>query len=383
MFNFTLFAANQVFIILFVFGFMFFVFLLIIGIIVWAIKRNKKNLIDWNSTAQKLNLQMPNPKKYEMSGFYNNCPIKIAIGVRGSSDSRETFTYCVTNFSQNLRFLLNIKSKSFLSGIFGSNQIKLGHSIFDDKFSVNCYDTNVLQQLLLSDFPSNQTQNLSEDLLMTVPSNSIVNITDEKVYIEKSGDSGNEILIKQMADLTTYLANRFESARKNFPLADWEKQMFTNWQNLAHQNNLQYDSKNICLQGNYQNFPCKISLKTDKAKWQTEIKFKFINSLMIGLKIMPENSLHQAMTWLGVQDIKAEIKEFDDVFIVKAKNIGFTKQLLQPQLCQQLLKLKSYSSDLQINDEEIFVTIDSIIGDQNMLKNCLDEIVFAAKMLKP
>ncbi|MCU0238153.1 MAG: hypothetical protein MUC29_01830 [Pyrinomonadaceae bacterium] len=375
--------AFSIILILVVFAFIFLVLTLIVGIVVFAFRRLKKHRAIWNSLAPKLNLTMQNPQKLEMKGIYNNCEIKLAVGVRGSGDSSETFTYCQTEFPQNLRFLLDIKTKYFLSNILDSNQITLGQADFDDKFNANCYDLNTLQRLLLSDFPSNKTQNLMSDLLLARQTFGIVNISDETVYIEKSGQIADENILKQMIDTTTYLANRFKSARESFPLADWEKDLMRNWQNIAQQNGLQFDSKQFILQGIYRNYPTQISLKTDKKIWQTTFRLKFQKSLMIGLKIMPENAIHQAMTWLGVQDIKSEIKEFDDAFIVKAQNVGFTKQLLQPQLCQQLLKLKLNSSDIQITDEEVFLTVNSVIGDQNLCKNYLDELIMVAQFLKP
>lgn len=376
-------STGETFIIIFALLMMILLPLIIIAIIVYVLRRNNKHRAIWNSLAPKLNLTMPNPKKLEMSGFYDNCKIKLAVGVRGSGDSSETFTYCVSEFPHSLRFLLNISSpKGLLSKVFDSNDLKLGQVNFDNSFNLKCYDANVLQKLLLSDFPSNKTQNLMGDLMLANQSFGVINVTDEKVYLETSGQIADENIIKQMLEMTTNLANRFRSAREKFPLADWEKQMLQNWQNLAQEKNLQFNSKNIALQGNYKNFLINAALKTDSGKWQTQFKLRFPKSLMIGLKIMPENSIHKAMSWLGLQDIKAEIKEFDEAFIVKAQNIGFAKQLLQPSFCSQLLKLKAPSSDLQITDEEIVITIDSIVGDKNMLKKYLDEIALTAQFFK-
>lgn len=354
---------------------------IIIGIVFFTLRRNKKNLTIWNSIAPKINLTMPNPKRLEMSGFYNNRPVKLAVGVRRSNDSTETFTYCVAEFPNSLRFLLNINSsKGLISKVFDSNSMKLGQTGFDENFNVSCYDENVLRRLLLSDFPSNKTQNLMGDLMLTNQSFNTVTVNDDKVYLETSGQISDENLIKLMLDLTTNLANRFQTAREKFPLADWEKALFTNWQKFAAENSLPFDSKNITIQGNHKNFPVNISLETESGKFQTKIHLQFGISLMIGLKLMPENSLHKAMTWLGVQDIETGIKEFDDSFIIKAENPQMAKHILTADLCNQLIGLANQSSSFEINDSEILMYFEQILSDEKMLRSNLEAVILTAKM---
>jgi hypothetical protein len=350
---------------------------MIIGIVFFVLRRSSKNRLLWNSVSKNLNLNMPNPKKLEMSGFYNGCEVKLSIGARRSSDSTEYFTYCLTEFSHPFRLLLKISSpKGIISKVFGTAQ-----SNFERTFNVECYDANVLQRLLLSDFPSNKTQNLMGDLMLANQSIQTINITDKKVYTETSGQTGDENTLRQMLEITTYLANRFKMARENFPLADWEKSLLENWQSLSNEANLQFDSKNMQIRGNYHNFPLFIALETEKGIWQTEIKLKFPQSLMIGLKIMPENSIHKALTWVGLQDIEVGIREFDDAFIVKGKNIQMAKHKLQPDVCRQLIELRRRVSEIAVNDDEISVTFDEILGDKTILKNYLEGIVSTARML--
>lgn len=354
---------------------------IIIGIVLFVLRRNKKNRENWNLIARKLNLTMPNPQKLEMSGFYNNRQIKLSVGARRANDSTEFFTYCVTEFPHSLRFLLNINSpKGLFSKVFDSNSMKLGQAVFDEKFNVSCYDENVLRRLLISDFPSNKTQNLMGDLMLAKQSFGVINITDHKVYLETGGQISDENLIGLMLDLTANLANRFQKAREQFPLTDWEKRLFANWQKFADDNRLSFDSKNIVIQGNYKNFSIRISLETDNGKFQTKIHLQFGKSLMMGLKLMPENSIHKAMTWLGVQDIETGIKEFDEAFIVKAENSQQAKHALNPTLCHQLVGLAKQSSSFEINDNEIVMCFGQILGDEMKLRSNLEAIILTAKM---
>lgn len=378
---FARYSNSDTFLILIIVFVMALVPILLVGIAGFIFWRNGKNRIVWDSAAKSLNLHLPNPKKLEMSGIYNNCQVKIAVGARRSNENTEFFTYCVTEFPQNLRFLLDINSPHYLlSKVFNATEMKLGRTVFDDKFRVGCYDANILQKLLLADFPSSQSRNLMEDLLLAQRIFDTINVTDKKVYVETSGQLSDEIRIKQMLEATTHLANRFRSARESFPLTDWEKHLFQNWQDLAAQNCLLFDQKTLQIQGVYKNFPVLIALETEKKIWQTEIKLRFQKSLMIGLKIMPENSIHKALTWLGVQDIEVGSKEFDDKFIIKGQNIQRTKHKLQPDLCRHLTELKNLSSDFLIDDNEISVTFDQLLGDEKILKSYLEAIVTTAKM---
>ena len=370
-----------------VFAILFFIILfplLIIGLIFFVLNKNKKNVAAWQQISQTLGLHMPNPKKLEMKGVYQACELRIAGGARRSGgDQRgvETFTYCVTSFPSPLRFLLVINSvHGFFSKALSSNQMKTGNETFDQNFKAECYDRQVLQRLILSDFPSNITQNLLGDLLLAKRNIGIVQVSDHKIYLEKAGHLSDFQEIKQMLDTAAHLSQRFQAARQSFPLTDWEKSLLHSWQNLANGHNLSLDPANFSLRGNYGNFPLQINLDTSSGKWQTKIELKFPNSLMAGLKIMPENAIHKAMTWLGAQDIKTENKEFDDAFIVKAKNVLFAKHILTNDLCSQLCGLKAQTSDINISDEEISIAVDSVLGDEKVLKSYIEAIVSTAKM---
>lgn len=378
-------SAIEILLILFFLMMVFLIPLIIIGVVFYILRRNNKNRAVWNLLAQKLNFNMRNPKKLEMTGFYNNCEVKVSVGSRrsGSSSNRsvEFFTYCIANFPYSLRFALHINSqKGLLSNVLDLNEMVLGNPYFDRAFNVRCYSAQILQSLLLSDFPSGNARNLMDDL-MTAKQAGIIKVTDKQVYIEKGGQIGDENEITQMLYIATDLVNRFRAARETFPLTNWEKQMLAAWQNLARQHGLSLDTKNYILQGNYQHFPVFIALETDTGKWQTNIKLRFPDSLMTGLKIMPENSVHKALTWFGVQDIEAGIKEFDDTFIVKGKNVEAAKYKLQPDFCFRLVELNRQTSNISIDDEEISVTFDTVLGDGRMLKSCLDTVVSTAKML--
>ena len=96
---------------------------------------------------------------------------------------------------------------------------------------------------------------------------------------------------------------------------------------------------------------------------------------------MPDNPLHKALSFLGVQDIESGNKIFDDAFIVKAENVMIARHKLQPDLCTQLLKLNSRASNVLVTDEEISITSDSVLNDERILQSYLDEVVLSAQML--
>lgn len=380
---FVIFKVFETLLILFAFLMLALIPIILIGVVYFVLKRNHKSRVAWQDVARKLNFTMPNPKQLEMFGIYNGCEIKASIRAEHVSSSesnrKKYYTYCTAAFPQNLRFLLDINSpKGYLSG---SNNIQLGQPNFDNKFSAKCYDANVLRNLLLSDFPSDKTKNLLGDLMLANQYGGTIKIDDNKVFIEKSGFITDESILLQMIEITAFLCKRFSEARKNFPLADWEKQLIYNWQELANGNNLAFDKNNFKLQGNYKNFPILVELKTDKGKWQTSIKLDFPRSLMVGLKLMPENSIHKALSWIGVQDIKVGNKEFDDAFIVKGKNVQMAKHLLQPDVCNQLVALNKNASALLIDDTTIAFTYDTILGDKNQLKSNIEGMLSTANKL--
>ncbi len=359
----------------------------IAGLIIYKLRQNVKNRAAWREASQKLNLTMRNPKKLELKGVYHGCEILLAVGRRssGHGDERhvEYYTCCQSAFPLPLRFLLDIRApKGLFSGVFKSDQMFLGQPNFDKVFNVKCYDGEVLRRLLLSDFPSDKTQNLMGDLMLTNQSAGVVKVSDERVYLEKSGIVSDFETLKEMLDMTSRLANRFKNAREKFPLAEWEKHLLASWKALADENDLKLDAVRFQMQGIYKNFPVFAALDAAKGKWRTEIKLRFPQNLQTGLKIMPENSLHKAFTWLGAQDIESGIKEFDDSFIVKAKNAGAARSKLKPDLCGQLVALNKRASNISIDDEQISFSFDGVLGDGKILKSYLQAIAATAELLR-
>ena len=360
--------------------------IIIIGVVFYVLRRNNKNRAVWQKFARDVDLHMPNPKQLRMQGRYSDCEVMLSLGSRSSGDSesrhREFFTYSYVNFPTSLRLLLNVSSpKGYLSGLFSSNQMAIGEEGFDKTFNAKCYDPQMLKMLLLRDFPSDRTQNLMGDFMLANPGNGIVYVTDKQVYIENSGQIGNEAVLKQMLDTTTSLAKRVYECRQKLPKAQWETALVENWKYVASQNGLLFDPTKMSIEGTYKGFPLTISLSTSADKWLTEFGLKFPRSLMVGLRIIPENSIHKAFTWLGAQDIEAGIKAFDDAFIVKAKNIAVAKQMLQPDFCNRLVALSKKSSDFSIDDESMSVTYSVILGDAKTLKSYIEGIVSNARLL--
>ena len=353
--------------------------------IIFLLKRNTKNRAVWQKLSQDLNLTMVNPNQLQITGFYHNVEIVLSIGARrsgGEDSTTEHYTYCVGKFSSPLRLQLGIKSYSgAISRALDSAGIKTGNANFDSAFLLSCYDPNLIKQLIVADFPSSKTQNILGDLMLSHQSMDVVNVSDVGVYIEMGGMVGDANVLRQMLDMTAILTQRIHAARQMLPPAEWEKKLIYSWLNVANEIGLELDSEQMILSGQIDKFASHIEFKTANEKWITEINLKFPASLFMGLKIMPDNSIHKALSWLGVQDIESGIKEFDDAFIVKAENVAVARHRLQPEFCNRLISLRKKASDLTINDEEITVVIQAMVGDETALKGLIAEIISVVKLL--
>lgn len=377
---------GEVILVLFAIFMMLAAFLAIPGAIAYVIIKGKRNREAWGEVSNKLGLKLLPNGKLPMTGVYNDCPVEFSIfvqrrmgGYSGEIYHRRhvNYTFCKANFPNNLRLSLNITTgKSSHGSIF------TGLAGFDNSFDVRGIDREIVQRMLLTESPTQRTNNLVGDLMLAKESVSHIQIDDEGVYVQQKGVVTDLETIKKWLEITTYLAKRFYAARQNLPRTDWEKQTIQAWQSLAGQNNLSFNSNNLTLEGNYKNFPVRVAVKADTEKMQTEIKLNFPNSLMAGLKIMPDNAVHKALSWLGMQDIKSGNKTFDDAFIVKAQNEAVAKNKLQPDLCTQLLNINSQASNLLITDEEISIVFDSVMSDEKFVKFYLEALVSTAQMLQ-
>lgn len=353
------------------------------GALIYIVVKGRKNRQAWADIAEKLGLRLRSNGKLPMRGDYNGCPVEVNLllekrmgGYSGEIYHRRyiNYTYCRTEFPHNLRLLLDI-------GPGRAGRIRTGLAGFDREFAVSGYDPEVIRSLLTGEYPTSRTENLAGDLLLAKQRLPSVRIDDEGVYVKKKGVVTDFATIKEWLDLTTYLAKRFYAARRNLPPAAWEIQTARAWRLLAEKNGLTFEQNDLTLEGFYQSFPVRVSLQTGADKWQTRIRLGFSRPLAVGLQIMPDNALHKTLSLFGLQDIKSGHQAFDDAFIVKAENESLARQKLRPELCDHLLKLKSRASRLLIDDEQITVVFDTVLGDERHLQSYLDALVLTATML--
>jgi hypothetical protein len=358
---------------------------LIAAVVFFAIRQRNKSVSDWRHLSEKLQLAMPNPNQLELVGKVNGCDIKTAVGARRSGDSTELFTYCETKFSSPLRFILRIESpKGIITKLVSGDDGKLGLAAFDDRFSASCYSPDVLRRLLLAPFPSPKTENLLGDLMLAGQSFKIIKISDKGVYVEISGRITDEQRIRDLIMTTTTLANRFREARASFPPEPWERQLSQNWQNYAAQNGLRFDQNAVyglrksprLLDRN-----CIADRGQRKCVADKAVRLRFPHSLMSGLKIIPETSLQKTLAFLGAQDVKTGNEQFDRMFIVKAKNIAQVKGKLSADFCNAAAVLANGAVDFEINDEEMTITVPTVIGDHAAINGFINQTIHCATLL--
>lgn len=213
------------------------VILVIGGIIFYAKKQTKENLKVWSRLSEKLNLQMLNPKDFHLSGKYNDLEVEVKthakmVSMYSRMESYQ-FTNCSAKFPQPLKLSLNLKYPK--ENKF--NGFTIGQTEFDSNFNVACPNQATLQQLL--SFNSATNKNLLNDILQTKhyiettsynpalikvkhrKTDPTFLITDDAVFIEvrtKFGDDSSQI--KQLLNVTTYLAKQIYTARSNIRLND-------------------------------------------------------------------------------------------------------------------------------------------------------------------
>lgn len=374
--------GGELFIVLLALAFLALLPIVIGAVIFFAFKRAKKNRTGWQQLATKLNMSVAAPSGLGLTGTYRERPVDISVAVRGGSESREVFTYSKASFRHDLRLLLGIETRGFVGSILGSGgDAKIGSASFDDAFSAFCYDHGVLREFLLTELPSVETSNLLGDLILAQRTGLRIRINDAFVCVERSGDSADEDVVRQMLDTAVRLADRFDAVRRIFPLAAWEIQAFENWNRVAGTLGMTFSRDDFRISGVIDGFRIEATVKSDRQKWQTILRVDFPSSLATGLQIMPENSIHRAMAWVGAQDIRVGIEDFDAAFVVKAKNETVARQKLGPDVCRGLVGLKNQSDDLRIDDTSLSATFAEVVGDPQKLHWAITTVVAIAKML--
>ena len=353
--------------------------------------RTKRAMEKWEQLADKLGLKVETGKEsaiYPMTGVYDGREIKLAVGFRSSGDGGGVnFTFCQTKINPPLRLMLKISSEKgilndALGTMAGESFISSGNTEFDKKFNLTALDKERLPQFLWQNLPTGNS-NLAEDFLQTKQLFKKFFLSDEYFYIEEKGTVYEIERLKKMLEWTIYMANRAEISNQLLPLSVWEKVLIQIWKAFAEQNGMTFDEKNLILKGRYKGFEMQVNLgKSTERKWLTEFKLNFGKSLMTGLQVLQQNSLHEFVSFLGAQDIEIGDAVFDKTFVVKAKNIQTAQFLLKPDVCQQLIKLNTPAKTLKIDDEGIFLSTESGVNDARTLQSYLDEMSKTAQMFR-
>ncbi|HRH41050.1 MAG TPA: hypothetical protein PKY82_05350 [Pyrinomonadaceae bacterium] len=352
--------------------------------------RTKRAMEEWEKLAEQLGLKVETGKEtaiYPMTGVYDGREVKLAVGFRSSGDGGGVnFTFCQTRINPPLRLMLKINSEKgilndALGVMAGESFISSGNAEFDKEFNLFALDRERLSQFLGQKLLDGFAANLANDLLQAKPHFKSVLLTDGYFYIEDKGAIYDLERLKVMLNWVVYVASRAENSNQLLPLSVWEKVLIQTWKAFAEQNGMRFDEKNLILKGLYKGFETQVNLgRSNEQTWLTEFKFDFGKSLMTGLQILQQNSLHEFVAFLGAQDIQVGDAVFDKLFVVKAENVQTVQHLLKPDLCQQLIKLNTPAKTLKIDDEEIFLSTESVVNDESSLQSYLDEIAKTAQM---
>ncbi len=378
---------GEVILILLLLGFAAAIPLIIGAIVFFTLRKNKLSRASWQKLSGEIGFHMRNPKHLEMTGNYNGLESKLSIGSRrvgGGEDSHtEFFTYCVARFPKPLRFAMRISApRGLTSKLLSSSEMRIGHRNFDKNFEMICYDAQVLQRLLLSEFDSAKTSNLMGELMLARESFDTIQLNDEQVYIETYGQERDPEVLKRLLSVTNGVARRFKEAREQFPLMDWEVALRQNWNEFATQNRLAFEPEEVVLDGVYKGYPFRALIHCEPGKWMTTLQVRYPQPLMIGFNIYPELSVYKIAKIFGFQDIKAGQPDFDKAYVVKAKNIQVAKMKMTPEFCTQMVALDKYTHAISLTDEEMKMTLNQVLGDTNSLKSYIEAMISAMKKLE-
>lgn len=357
---------------------------IVIGLIVYYLLRSQKQQrASWESAATMLGLSIAPAPKLELTGRFGDYNVAVLAAIRRSGDSTQSFTCCRCPLRRRLRWLLQLSApQNMIAQLFdGGADVVIGNDEFDRKYKAACYDPDILRRLLLSDFPTAETRNLAEDLILVQRAFPIVKITDDEIYLETGGHLANTAQIRSLIEATTRLASRFDAARALFPPAAWEAKLIADWSSYASRNKLNFDAERISIEGRMGAFEVKIATETGKGRWQTAVTATFPRELPGGLRVMTETALHSALEWLGAQDIATGQREFDELFIVKAADAGYAVRVLRPELCQHLVEMRRTFGEVTISPTTVGVVVDRLIGDAAELQKTVGAVVSVAAAL--
>lgn len=175
----------------------------------------------WEETASQLGYQIDRTSPHivkPLDGFENNFKVKVlSFAVPTGENSVIYCISCEAFFAAPLTLTFEIKTNAFFKGLasrlFGGEDVEVGLAAFDNAFSVESLNPDLIQNMLVVEMLDGKSPNLITDLIGVKKKRETIKVTNSSVLVSTRAEPNDVTRIRSIISDTVYLAERFQAAK--------------------------------------------------------------------------------------------------------------------------------------------------------------------------
>jgi hypothetical protein len=318
--------------------------------------------------------------------------LNVLVGLFGDYGTRSSlytsptrrvyYTYCRPFFDPPLLLGLRVESETRTGAVVHSllkkPGVTLGSPAFDKAFRVQAIDPSQARNVLTSRLEGGYS--IADLLGAARRARSKPSITDTFVNIELDGIVVDANRLEQALSMTVALAEALGSARLGAPRAAWERALADGWGRFAEAHGMAFSLERAEMSGHYAGQAVRVSLSIKDGVWHTRFTVPLGALPVSGLRVSPKGSFDNIAKLFGAKGVMGD-PVFDQRFWVKGEPVGMVRQVLAPEVRQQLLVILSKTASLGIEGNELWISVNGMVTESLYLSAALDDATRTTQLL--
>lgn len=270
----------------------------------------------------------------------------------GSGSNSTTWTAAIVRIDPPLWLGLDITPENIFSRVFGSDDISVGHSSYDNALKINASD-HARASMLLSPADAHGQQMLNK--MVDIFRAYVGRVSDSYVEVKQAGIHTVPGQVAAMLDSAAELAGWLRWRQSTLPPYRLIQAQQYEWQKFADANRFTFDSAQLVMSGIRDGVQVDISLEMEGQSPYPVLIARFPRPCPYEVFIRRTN-VPGFLQGIFSQDIKVGNGMFDDAFKVQGNDeAGIRSWLARPALLKALNDIVRFTDDLQINRVGLFM----------------------------
>jgi len=296
-------------------------------------------------------------------GRVRDTEVVILHYVVGSGSSATTYTGAAARIDPPLFLGLGISAKPLFE--FFSTPYRTGDAFVDAHLRITAFEpARVVECLALGTIEG-------RELVSQIAANAdCLQVSDSIVLYATSGYEHDLAKTKWQLDVVLFVAQRLAWLRRRLTPTPAELALFADWQSFADSVGFAFDQERVTAFGRHHGGHLKIALETEGQQVRTAVNVRFPHPVHVAFSAR-RTRLPGFLQGLFGQDIKVGAPLFDDLFLITGHPENVVRQMLaQPDLVYALQNLGLSTTEVQLNQDQLFFRVQEALASSDLLRVC-------------